>query len=368
MTPTPATTAAGKARTDGVRLRLPDFCSGPAMAGIFLIIMTTALVLSLARQSDLMVLWLDLTRTALMLLWIGLGSAAALCKLRTRLEALPIKQAVALAMLVIMLVVTAISAIALLISNSTVFSEFYSALVVQAHPWRFLLTNMAIGAIIGGLTLRYFYVQGEWQRNVELQARARVFALQARIRPHFLYNSLNTIAALTTSNPQQAEAAVQDLADLFRANLNEQRGSISLKEELEVARIYQRIEQLRLGERLQVVWDIATLPMRAQVPSLLLQPLLENAIFHGIEPRRDGGKVRVSGELDGEMIVLTVSNPLPEPGSSAHSGNGVALANIRERLMLVYQGKAQVEAGISDGEFAVRLQFPKEIPGAEAAL
>jgi two-component system sensor histidine kinase AlgZ len=338
------------------------------MAGIFLIIMTTALVLSLARQSDLMVLWLDLTRTALMLLWIGLGSAVALCRLRRQLEALPLRHAVALAMAVITLVVTAVSVIALLISNSTVFSEFYTTLVVQAHPWRFLLTNIAIGAIIGALTLRYFFVQGEWQRNVELQARARVFALQARIRPHFLYNSLNTIAALTTSNPQKAEEAVQDLADLFRANLNEQRGSISLKEELEVARIYQRIEQLRLGERLQVVWDIATLPMRAQVPSLLLQPLLENAIFHGIEPRRDGGQVRVSGHMEGEQIVLRVSNPLPEQGGSAHSGNGVALANIRERLQLVYQGKARVEAGISEGEFAVELQFPRAMPGAEAAL
>ena len=334
------------------------------MAGIFLIILVTTLVLALARQSDLMVLWLDLTRTALMLLWVGIGSAVALCQLRPRLEALPIVHAATLAMGVIILVVTAVSVAALMISRSDVLSDFYGTLVIQAQPWRFVLTNVALGTIVGALALRYFYVQGEWQRNVELQARARVFALQARIRPHFLYNSLNTIAALTASNPAKAEEAVQDLADLFRANLNEQRGSISLKEELEVARIYQRIEQLRLGDRLQVEWDIAALPLRTQVPSLLLQPLLENAVFHGIEPRREGGRVRVSGTTEGRMIILRVSNPLPEAGGSVHSGNGVALANIRERLQLVYQGKASVEAGVQEGEFAVLLRFPQDLPDA----
>ncbi len=123
-----------------------------------------------------------------------------------------------------------------------------------------------------GLALRYFYVSRQWRRNIEIQSRARVHALQARIRPHFLYNSMNTIAALTRSDPAAAEQAVTDLADLFRANLNEKRSQIPLKEELEVARIYQRIEQLRLGERLRVAWHVQDLPMRALVPSLLVQP------------------------------------------------------------------------------------------------
>ena len=368
MTPSPATPAAGDSHDASAQLRLPDFCAGPAVAAIFLILVLTALVLALARQPELLELWIILARSSLFLLWIGVGCSAALCWLRKPIESLPIARASAVAVTLVIMVVALVSGFALLLARSDLAGGFAFDMTFQLRPWRFVLSNALIGGIVGALTMRYFYVRGQWQRNVELQARARVFALQARIRPHFLYNSLNTIAALTTSNPQQAEAAVQDLADLFRANLNEQRGSITLKEELEVARIYQRIEQLRLGERLQVVWDIAALPMRAQVPSLLLQPLLENAIFHGIEPRRDGGKVRVTGALDGEMIVLTVSNPLPEAGSSAHSGNGVALANIRERLMLVYQGKARVEAGISDGEFAVRLQFPQDLPGAEASL
>jgi two-component system sensor histidine kinase AlgZ len=191
-----------------------------------------------------------------------------------------------------------------------------------------------------------------------LQARARVESLQARIRPHFLYNSMNTIAALTRSDAALAEEAVTDLADLFRANLSEQRGSITLKEELEVARIYQRIEQLRLGDRLTVRWLVTELPMRALVPSLMMQPLLENAIYHGVEPRREGGVVEVSGRVAGEMIELTVSNPLPDAGHIGHAGNGIALDNIRERLQLLYAGRASVDAGPNNGQWVVTLRFP----------
>jgi two-component system, LytTR family, sensor histidine kinase AlgZ len=345
-------------RHRSAHLRLPDFCSAPAAVAVILIVVVTAVVLSLARQTDLLVLWLDLARTALFLLWIGLGCAAILCSLRARLEALPIPQAAGLAVGAIVLVVSVVSAAALWLGKSEFIGSLADSLLFPTRPWRFMVTNMALGAIVGALALRYFYVLGEWQRNVELQARARVQSLQARIRPHFLYNSMNTIAALTRTDPSLAEEAVQDLADLFRANLSDQRGSITLREELEVARIYQRIEQLRLGERLQVVWNLTALPMHVQVPSLLLQPLLENAIYHGIEPQRGGGVVTVDGSLDGEMIGLTVRNPLPDDGQIGHAGHRLALANIRERMELMYQGRASIDAGPSGGEFIVRLRFP----------
>ncbi len=184
--------------------------------------------------------------------------------------------------------------------------------------------------MVTALALRYFYVTHEWRHNVELQAKARVHALQARIRPHFLFNSMNTIAALTRSNPARAEEAVQDLADLFRANLNEKRNQISLAEEIDVARTYQRMEQLRLGERLHVDWKIDSLPTDALVPGLTLQPLLENAIYHGVEPRPDGGVVTVTGEFNKGMITIVVSNPVPaaephharrqSPGARQHQG------------------------------------------------
>jgi two-component system sensor histidine kinase AlgZ len=212
---------------------------------------------------------------------------------------------------------------------------------------------------VSALALRYFYVSAEWKRTIELEARARIRALQARIRPHFLFNSMNTIAALTRTDPQGAEQAVEDLADLFRANLSDARNQIPLKEELEVARIYQRIEQLRLGDRLKVRWNVADLPMRALVPSLLVQPLLENAVYHGIEVLPEGGTIVINGGFDGEQITLEVCNPvLPENSSRRAEGHQLAIDNIRQRLALAWPGNSRVEVNRKDAEYRIMLTFP----------
>jgi two-component system sensor histidine kinase AlgZ len=185
-----------------------------------------------------------------------------------------------------------------------------------------------------------------------------VNALQARIRPHFLFNSMNTIASLTRSDPGRAEEAIEDLADLFRASLGESRANISLREELEVARIYQRIEQLRLGDRLRVKWNVAQLPARAIVPGLLLQPLLENAIGHGIEPLPEGGTIAVTGSVADDAVVIEVANPVTTAGKVARGGNRIALENIRQRLELLFPGRSAVEVEESTGRYLVRLRFP----------
>jgi two-component system, LytTR family, sensor histidine kinase AlgZ len=345
-------------RNDARSLNLPDFCAARAVLAVVLIVTLTAVVMTVARQNSGLTFWLDLACASLFMLWAGMGSAAVWCLLRTRLAALSLAVASALALGGVLVVIALVSLGVLWLGSSALLGPRATNLLLPIAPLRFIVANLGIGAIIGALALRYFYVTGEWRRNVELQARARVRALQARIRPHFLFNSMNTIAALTRSDPARAEEAVEDLADLFRANLNEKRSSITLKEELEVARIYQRIEQLRLGERLHVIWDVADLPMRALVPGLLMQPLLENAIYHGIEPRPAGGIVTVSGALDGDIIGLTVRNPLPEAGGAAHAGNRVALENIRERMELIYPGQSSVEANRVGDEYIVRLRFP----------
>jgi two-component system sensor histidine kinase AlgZ len=241
-----------------------------------------------------------------------------------------------------------------------------SGLFPSRH-WPFLLPNLGIAAIVGGLTLRYFYVAHEWKRNVELEARSRIRALQARIRPHFLFNSLNTIASLTRSAPERAEEAIEDLADLFRVSLAESRAQITLREELEVARLYQRMEQLRLGDRLQVRWHVGELPPHAIVPSLLLQPLLENAIGHGIEPLPEGGVVTVDGRLDGDDVVIEIANPVSETARAVRSGNRMALDNIRQRLELAFPGRASVEVADSDATYKVTLRFPAVLETAGAA-
>jgi two-component system sensor histidine kinase AlgZ len=338
-------------------LYLPDFCTSRATLATVLIVELTALLLTLARQSATIDFMTDLARTSMFLLWIGLAGAALLCALRPRLARMTVAAGSAAVLALIATVIAAVSLCAYLFGRTPLVVESGGAGLFPARPGVFLLRNVGIGLIVTALALRYFYVAHEWRRSVELRAAARVHALQARIRPHFLFNSMNTIAALTRSNPPRAEAAVQDLADLFRATLADKGDTITLAEELEVARTYQRMEQLRLGARLQVEWRTDSLPTNALVPGLMIQPLLENAIYHGIEPRLEGGTVTITGEVSGDLITIVVRNPLdPMPGQ--REGNRLALANIRERLSLLYGERALMKSGRFDAEYIVTLRFP----------
>jgi len=347
-------------KTDAVRsdvFYLPDFCTSRATLATVLIVELTALVLTLARGSGTIDFWTDLARTSMLRLWIGLAGSALLCALRPQLERMTVAAGSAAVLALIGAVIATVSICAWLFGRTPLLIESGGAGLFPAAPGVFLLRNVAIGLIVTGIALRYFYIAHEWRKSVELRAAARVHALQARIRPHFLFNSMNTIAALTRSNPPRAEAAVQDLADLFRATLADKGDTITLAEELEVARTYQRMEQLRLGARLQVVWKTDALPANALVPGLMIQPLLENAIYHGIEPRPEGGTVTISGEVSADLVTIVVRNPL-DPAPRLREGNRLALANIRERLSLLYGERALMKSGRFDAEYIVTLRFP----------
>jgi len=331
------------------QLYLPNFCSASAVLVIVVICELTALLLALARNSAALGFWSDLGLTSMFLLWIALCGAGLLCVLRNYLTRQSVAVSAALVLGITVALVTIVSGAAYYFGSADLFPDDH---------WTFLARNAGITFVVTALALRYFYVTHEWRHNVELQAKARVHALQARIRPHFLFNSMNTNASLTRSNPARAEEAVQDLADLFRANLNEKNNQISLAEEIDVARTYQRMEQLRLGDRLHVEWKIESLPTDALVPGLTLQPLLENAIYHGIEPRPDGGVVTVTGEFNKGMITIVVKNPLPAANLTMRDGNRLALANIKERLDLMYGERATVKAGRFDDLYIVTLRFP----------
>jgi two-component system sensor histidine kinase AlgZ len=331
------------------QLYLPNFCSGGAALTIIVICELTALLLALARNDAALGFWSDLGLTSMFLLWIALCGAALLCMLRDYLARKSVAVSAAIVLTITVSMVFIVSVAAYLYGAGGVIPTFH---------WSFLVRNVGITFVVTALALRYFYVTHEWRHNVELQAQARVHALQARIRPHFLFNSMNTIAALTRSNPARAEEAVQDLADLFRANLSEKRNQISLAEEIDVARTYQRMEQLRLGDRLRVDWKIESLPNDAVVPGLTLQPLLENAIYHGIEPLAQGGVVTVTGEFNKGMITIVVRNPLPVANLTVREGNRLALANIKERLELMYGDRATVKSGRFDDQYIVTLRFP----------
>ncbi len=349
---------AAPARTDRDSAYLPDFCRADAVLVVVLVAALLAIVLALARHSGRGDFWMELARTALYLLWIGLLCAAVLCRGRPWLMRRPQRESSLIALAMIVATVALVSEATWWLGRWWEGRIGVTSGVFPTRHWAFLLPNVGIAAIVGAVTMRYFYVAHEWRRSVEIEAGSRIRALQARIRPHFLFNSLNTIAALTRSQPALAEEAVEDLADLFRISLSESRTKITLREELEVARLYQRIEQLRLGERLKVRWQVASLPADAIVPSLMLQPLLENAICHGIEPLPGGGTVVVDGRCDDEDVAIEISNPVSETARSVRSGNRMALDNIRQRLELAFPGRARVDVQDAGDEYRVTLRFP----------
>jgi two-component system, LytTR family, sensor histidine kinase AlgZ len=358
---------ADESRREAPAFFLPDFCAGRAVLAIVLIVELVAIVLAIARQALLGNFWIDLAACSLFLLWIGLGCAAVLCSARPWLATLPTPRAVAYALTMLVAVVGIVSEVVYRVGDAWSGGLANDGLVFPQDHAGFVLRNLAVGFIVSALALRYFYVSSEWKRSIEMEALARIRALQARIRPHFLFNSMNTIAALTRSNPVRAEQAIEDLADLFRASLSDAHTQIPLKDEIEIARTHQRIEQLRLGERQRVEWDIDSLPARAQVPCLIIQPLLENAVHHGIEMLPAGGTVHISGGLVQDRIEIEVRNPVVNNhGYGDREGNRMALENIRQRLELAWPGRARVETVSSNGEFRAKLVFPvTEGPGRE---
>jgi two-component system sensor histidine kinase AlgZ len=221
----------------------------------------------------------------------------------------------------------------------------------------FVRDNVLIAALLGAAMLRYFYVLAQWQARLAAVTRAQVEALQARIRPHFLFNSMNTVAALIRVDPAAAERTVEDLSELFRAALGQHdTGDGTLGEELALVERYLAIEQLRLGPRLRIRREWHELPVGFPLPRLLLQPLVENAVRHGIQPLREGGEVVLRGERQGQGIRIEITNPLPTTPPTA--GNGHGLDSVRRRVAWRYGPQASVEAGPRDDRFVVVLQLP----------
>jgi two-component system sensor histidine kinase AlgZ len=228
----------------------------------------------------------------------------------------------------------------------------------QASLGLFMLVSVIAVALVAMAFLRYLFIREQWRAQLIAQAEARVQALQARIRPHFLFNSLNTIASLVPEDPEGAERAIEDLADVFRGGMRAADRLISLSDELRLARQYLAMEQRRLGDRLVVDWDVSELPDNTAVLPLILQPLLENAVGHGIQTLDEGGTVRVYGREAGGQVVITISNPLP--GAEANTGgHGMALRNIRERLELAFAGRAGLITQQDDKHFFAVLSLPR---------
>ena len=188
-------------------------------------------------------------------------------------------------------------------------------------------------------------------------SEARLQALQARIRPHFLFNSLNAVLSLVRSDPRHAERALEDLAELFRALMSDARQLVALEDEIRLTRAYLELEQLRLGDRLRVLWHIEKMPGDALIPPLLIQPLAENAVYYGIEPEREPGEISINIYRSQDQVHVVVKNPL-SPDPSHHKGNGIALDNIRERLLLHFDLDATLKAEPLGAVYQVHISFP----------
>ena len=340
---------------------LPDLCSGQPVYILVLVAELLAIVLVLSATGIWPLDWQMLGMTSIFTQWVFLSSAGTICWIRPYIQKFR-KSWVAAGVYTLILVNVLVSSIVAqwLLAGGPV-TDFMAFLELISA--KIIFKNLLIGAIIGGLILRYFVVQA-LLRNQELsELEARIQALQSRIRPHFLFNSMNIIASLIGSDPDTAERVVEDLSELFRASLNEVGNEIKVKDEIALCRRYVRIEQLRLGERLDVEWLIEDNLEWVKIPMLTLQPLMENAIYHGIQPLEKGGLIKVLVKHVDGMVILEVRNPVPKSDSKyGHQGsNKMALNNIRLRLKALYGEQAHLKIERCDNNFLTKVSYPYSI-------
>lgn len=330
---------------------LPDFCNLRMVFAVVILAQLFAFVLALMTitSTDGMG-WVYMGMVSLFVQWCALGSCACLCYTRRYLCQVATLWAASLSYLIILLVVAALSAVA--------YHFVFFELALGAKQAQFILRNVVIAALLTGPVLRYFYLQQAWERNVKAEAQSRLQALQARIRPHFLFNSMNTIASLIRSQPAQAETAIEDLADLFRVSLRDTQQLHTLADEIELCDRYLEIEKLRLGDRLKINYDIDNLPKDALIPPILLQPLVENAIYHGIETLAEGGIVRISGELQKKTLHIRIENPCLAQPPTSNSGHHMAQENIRERLQAMYNKQAALRIEPYSDRYVIEIIVP----------
>lgn len=327
---------------------LPDFCSLPVLFALLLLAAVVALVMLLAPGGDHQLA--DYSTAVLFAAWLALIIALLLCRLQRWLALLPPLAAYGAIWLLMLLVVVLASVIVAWLDQRL------GTGLTPSVARHFVIANGLVAALIGASLLRYFHVLAQWQDRTQAVARARSEALQARIRPHFLFNSMNTVIALVRPDPAAAERTIENLSELFRAALGADGTPGTLGEELDLVDRYLAIEQLRLGDRLAVERDLEAAPREMPLPRLLLQPLVENAVYHGVQTRRDGGTVRLIARLAGDLLELVIENPLPQ--SQSGNGHGHAQDNVRHRIAYYYAGRGTLETDVSADRYRVTVRLP----------
>jgi two-component system, LytTR family, sensor histidine kinase AlgZ len=322
---------------------IPDLCQ---TTSLLLLVLSSELTVLAWVLLESMFSWTLFATRSLLVQWIVLLSASSLCGLRSVLPRLTARQGWFLCFAIILMV----SVIAICFGYRFVFGFWPS-------PPRLLRQMMAV-AIIAAMVLRYFQLMQQALDNRQAEMGSRMDALQARIKPHFLFNSLNTIAQLIATKPNDAEVAVENLASLFRANLRENATFCSLQQELTLVKGYLDLERWRLGARLTLDWEESIHDPNWPVPVLCLQPLVENAVVHGVANSSQGGTVIVRVLQTPRITTMSVENAITQ-GTFSHQGHGVGLANIQHRLLVLYGDQARCRIEQTAVSYKVILTLPK---------
>ena len=321
---------------------LPDFCNLGVMLRILILANLMGLAAALVRVSSMTSVLGELEQVSLILQPALLFSLATLCLLKKLLQRLSYWAGVGVV-------------VAVALGSVTVVHQLIASRIFLVEGVGLLNRYWLLSLLVSSVLLAYFNMRSRILSPAIGEARLQ--ALQARIRPHFLFNTINAVMSLVRTEPKRAERALQDLADLFRVLMRENRELVRLEEEVNLCWQYLELEALRLGERLEIIWHIDKMPKDAMVPPLILQPILENAVYHGVEPGSGVGKIWVNIFHSRDQVQLVIKNPYLKE-SSHHAGNKMAMQNIRERLSLHFDAEARLKCEVQGDFYLVQITLP----------
>jgi len=334
---------------------MPNFCSARAVLIALLLAELLALILTLAVDASHQNFWITVGLNCFFIIWVILPSQALLCLTHNWLNKLPTWSAVGVAFVIIQVITGAVTWIS--------YSEFSYHSLIQSDGYALpsaYLRNLGISSIVSLILLYHLCLQSRWKQQVQSELDARLQALQSRIQPHFLFNSLNTIASTVHSDPDLAENLLVHMSELMRAGLNTQRALVTLTDELRLVHSYLNIESQRVGDRLNVEWNVDKSVRNAQIPPLMLQPLVENAVYHGIEPSVSGGTVQITATKRERSVILMVRNSVSQNKQQENmkQGHGIALDNVMARVKGWFGEEGKVVFSTVDGWFQARIIIP----------
>lgn len=332
---------------------IPDLCREHGLLGLLVVAALLAVLMTLVRTGISTFNFLLLGKIALEIFWIALLSALFLCQGQRFLKNLSLPLVALINYFMVLLAAVICAASIELLSH-------YFLIGVWRIDFLPVVNILLIAAIPAGVILRLFYLQHQLRQQQNASQEARFEALQAKIRPHFLFNSMNSLASLIRLDPEKAEQTVENLCDLFRYALNDATEGVSLQQEVDACKQYLQIEKLRLEERLQYDWEIAIDLTTYRVPALILQPLIENAVFHGIQPALKGGYLKIKIYSEGEWVCIEVINSLNTDARQTlakPSGHNLAVNNLRHRLDAFFNQQAELQETVEHNEYRTRMRF-----------